>query len=123
MAYTFYMSKAEKGGINSGKDVSYFITAIELQPHTHPLYVGRMIKENADSLGLGIKDGFYENVIAIWSGNIDDKIAENKALVKQWEPHQKTHPVQYYDCRKMIDQLSEAKRVMNDGLVINPFLD
>lgn len=123
MAYTFYMSKAEKGAINSGKEVSYFITAIELQPHTHPLYVGRMIKENADSLGLGIKDGFYENVIAIWNGSVDQKIADQEALAKQWEPHKDTHPVQYYEPLKMVEQLVEAKRVMNEGLVINPFVD
>lgn len=123
MAYTFYMSKAEKGAINSGKEVSYFITIIELKPHTHPLYISRMIKENADTLGLGIKDGFYENVIAIWSGNVDQNIEKNEALVAHWEPHKKSFPAQYYGPLKMVEQLTEAKRVMSEGLVINPFVD
>lgn len=123
MGYTFYLSKAEKGAINSGKEVTYFVTPIELKPHTHPLYVGRVIRENADELGYGISDGFYENVIAIWSGNINQEIEKNQKLAEQWEPHKDTHPVQYYDPLKRVEQLKEAKRIMNEGLIINPFMD
>lgn len=119
MGYTFYLSKAEKGAINSGKEVTYFVTPIEVKPHSHPLYISRMIKENADEIGYGTVDGFYENVIAIWSGSVDAEIAMYEEKLAQYSPIRETYIAQYWDAVKKVEQLTEAKRVLNMGLVIN----
>lgn len=123
MSYVFYMSKAEKGAINSGKEVQYFITAIDVQPHTHPLYIGRMIDENADSLGLGIKDGFYNRVNAIWDDHIDTMIEKSQKQADNYEPRKNDFPVQYYDAVNKVKELTEAKEIMEKGLVVNPFVE
>lgn len=119
MTTVFYLSKSEKGAINSGREVEYFVTVIDVKPHTHPLYVGRCISETAAELGRGPRSGYYDNVIAIWSGGIDEQIEKNEKLVEQWEPHKTTNPVQYYDPLKKVKELTQAKEIIEKGLVTN----
>lgn len=123
MEYTFYLSKAEKSAINSGKEVTYFVTPIEVKPHSHPLYIGRMIKENADNIGYGVGNGFYDRVIAIWTGSIDSEIAMYEEKLAQYSPIRETYIAQYWDAVEKLEQLTEAKRVLNMGAVVNSLMD
>jgi hypothetical protein len=119
MSKVFYLSKSEKGAINSGNDVQYFVTAIDVQPHTHPLYIGRCIDEQAADLGIGPRSGHYNKVVAIWSDDMDEIIARNEKQVEHYEPLKKEFPVQYYDAVKKIAEIKEAQRIIQEGLVIN----
>ena len=123
MPYTFYLSKSEKGAINSGEEVEYFVTAIEIQPHTHPLYVGKCIDETATSLDRGPYSGYYDTVVAQWKGSIDEVLSNQQALVEQYEPIKDEWPAQYWDAEKKVKSLTEAKKIMAAGLVVNPFVE
>jgi hypothetical protein len=114
-----YLLKSERGAINSGKDITYFVTKIVVQPHTHPLYVQRCIKEQAESLGLGVKDGFYETMVSAWSEDFDTIIAEREKMIAHYEPHKKEFPMHYYPIVETLKQIKEAKRIVEQGLVVN----
>lgn len=119
MTHIFYLSKAEKGAINSGNEVTYFITPIEIQPHTHPLYISRMIKEQSESCGVGYDDGFYHDCIAIWSGDLDEQIEKYQSQVELYAPNRDTYISQYWDAVEQVKKLTEAKKVIDQGLTIS----
>ena len=118
MTTTFYLSKAEKGAINSVNEVTYFITPIVLKPHSHPLYVSRMIKEQSESCGVGYDDGFYHDCIAIWSGDLDEQIEKYQEQVETYAPIRDEFISQYWDAVKEVEKLTEAKKVVDQGLTI-----
>ena len=115
---TFYLSKAEKGAINSGNEVTYFITPIVVQSHTHPLYISRMINEQSESCGVGYSDGFYHNCIAIWSGDLDEQIEKYQEQVEHYAPNRDKFISQYWDAVDQVKKLTEEKKVVDQGLTI-----
>ena len=119
MTTWIYLSKAERGAINSRKDVTYFVTKVEVHPHTHPLYVQRCIKEQAESLGLGIKDGFYESMVTAWNDDFDNIIAEKEKLIAHYEPRKNEFPMYYYPVVETLKLIKEAKRIVQEGLIVN----
>jgi len=119
MTTWIYLSKAERGAVNSRKDVTYFVTKIEIHPHTHPLYIQRCIKEQAESLGLGIKDGFYESMVTAWNDDFDNIIAEKEKMIAHYEPRKKEFPMYYYPVVETLKLIKEAKRIVQEGLIVN----
>ena len=119
MTTWIYLSKAERSAVNSRKDVTYFVTKIEIHPHTHPLYIQRCIKEQAESLGLGIKDGFYESMVTAWNDDFDNIIAEKEKLIAHYEPRKKEFPMYYYPVVETLKLIKEAKRIVQEGLIVN----
>ena len=119
MTTWIYLSKAERGAVNSRKDLTYFVTKIEVHPHTHPLYIQRCIKEQSERLGLGVKDGFYESTVTAWNDDFDKIIAENEKLITIHEPHKEEFPSQYYSAVKTLGRIKEAKRIVQEGLIVN----
>lgn len=119
MTTWIYLSKAERGAVNSRKDVTYFVTKVEVHPHTHPLYIQRCIKEQAESLGLGIKDGFYESMVTAWNDDFDNIIAEKEKMIAHYEPHKKEFPMRYYPMVETLKLIKEAKRIVQEGLIVN----
>lgn len=119
MTTWIYLSKAERGAVNSRKDVTYFVTKVEVHPHTHPLYIQRCIKEQAESLGLGIKDGFYESMVTAWNDDFDNIIAEKEKLIAHYEPRKKEFPMYYYPVVETLKLIKEAKRIVQEGLIVN----
>ena len=71
-----YFVKAEQGALNTNKNVQYFIVEIDVQPHTHPLYIGSCINEKMQKLELA--GTHYSKVIATWSGDIVDQLNDVK---------------------------------------------
>ena len=114
MNIVYYLQKAEKFAINSGKEVRYFKVAIDVKPHTHPLYIGRCIEEKLAELGLK-QEGYYCNTIAIWSGDIDEKIAEAERIAGSYEHLKKEFPVQFYGNLKTAEDLRAAKNIMAEN--------
>ena len=114
-----YLLKSERGAINSGEDVTYFVTKIEISEHSHPLYVQRCIKEQAEGLGLGVKDGFYETMVSAWSEDFDTIIAEREKMIAHYEPRKKEFPMYYYPVVETLKQIKEAKRIVEEGLIVN----
>lgn len=119
MTTWIYLSKAERGAVNSRKDVTYFVTKVEVHPHTHPLYIQRCIKEQAESLGLGIKDGFYESMVTAWNDDFDNIIAEKEKLIAHYEPRKNEFPMYYYPVVETLKLIKEAKRIVQEGLIVN----
>lgn len=119
MTTWIYLSKAERSAVNSRKDVTYFVTKVEVHPHTHPLYIQRCIKEQAESLGLGIKDGFYESMVTAWNDDFDNIIAEKEKMIAHYEPHKKEFPMYYYPVVETLKLIKEAKRIVQEGLIVN----
>ena len=119
MTTWIYLSKAERGAVNSRKDLTYFVTKVEVHPHTHPLYIQRCIKEQAESLGLGVKDGFYESMVTAWNDDFDNIIAEKEKLIAHYEPRKNEFPSQYYSAVKTLGLIKEAKRIVQEGLIVN----
>ena len=119
MTTWIYLSKAERGAVNSRKDVTYFVTKVEVHPHTHPLYIQRCIKEQAESLGLGIKDGFYESMVTAWNDDFDNIIAEKEKMIAHYEPRKKEFPMYYYPVVETLKLIKEAKRIVQEGLIVN----
>lgn len=114
-----YLSKAERGAINSAKDVTYFVTKVDVSPHTHPLYVSRRIQEQAESLGLGIDNGFYNAMVTAWSEDFDEIILRAEKQVEHYEPLKSSFPMQYYSARDTITLMNTAKRIIQEGLIVN----
>jgi hypothetical protein len=114
-----YLLKSERGAINSGKDITYFVTKIEVDDHSHPLYIQRCIKEQAESLGLGAKDGFYETLVSAWSEDFDTIIAEREKMIAHYESQKKEFPMYYYPIIEALKQIKEAKRIVEEGLIVN----
>lgn len=114
-----YLLKAERGAVNSGKDITYFVTKIEVSEHSHPLYIQRCIKEQAESLGLGVKDGFYETMVSAWSEDFDTIIAEREKMMAHYESRKKEFPMYYYPIVEALKQIKEAKRIVEEGLIVN----
>lgn len=71
-----YLIKAEESAVNSNKNVRYFVTKIDVQPHTHPLYIGRCIDEQMQKLGLN--KTHYSTVIAQWTGDLTEQLRDVK---------------------------------------------
>ena len=108
-----YLSKSEYGGINSGKDVQYFLTPIEIHPHSHPLYIGRCIREHEELIGLGAKNKHYSSVIAIWEGDLYDSFDE---VSNKLRSNQKWIQSYQWELEKKINTLQSAITLHEEGL-------
>lgn len=113
MKIVSYLSKVEKGAINSGKEVSYFVTKIEIHPHSHPLYISRCIRDHEKDLGLGAENKYYSEVIAIWDGDLYEefekvsmKLRSNQKWITSYENELKTQ----------FKQLKFAVELYEDGM-------
>ena len=71
-----YLIKAEEGAVNSNKNVRYFITKIDVYPHTHPLYIRRCIDEQTQKLRM--HKTHCSTVIAQWTGDLTEQLRDVK---------------------------------------------
>lgn len=114
-----YLMKAERGAINSGKEITYFAVKIEVNEHSHPLYIQRCIKEQAESLGLDPANKFYYEMVSAWSEDFDTIIAEREKMIALYEPRKNEFPMYYYPIVEVLKKIKEAKRIVEEGLVVN----
>jgi hypothetical protein len=119
MPIVTYLNKAERGAINSGKDVTYFVTKVSVSPHTHPIYISRCIKEQAESLGLGIADGYYDSAVTAWSEDFDEIIERAEKQAAHYEPLKSSFPMQYHSAISTIARMKNAKHLIQEGLIVN----
>ena len=113
---THYLSKAERGAVNSKKDIVYFMTKIDVDKHTHPSHVTYCINNKMKELGL--YDTHYSSLVSAWV-DIEESITRCEAQVKAYENHKKGFPMMYYGPLQALEALNEAKRVMSEEKVLN----
>lgn len=113
MALFYYLSKSELNAINSDIDVQYFVTVVNIEKHTHPLYVSRCIKEQEEKLGLGFKNKHFSSVVAIWEGDLFDSFEE---IAKKLRSNQKWLDTYKRELEAKFKQLKNAIELYNDGL-------
>lgn len=114
---TNYLMKAERGAVNSKDDVVYFMTVIDVQSHTHPLYITRCINEKMKELGL--YKTHYSSMISAWKGDIEDSITYCEKQVAAYENHKKDFPMMYHGPLQALAALNEAKRVVKEEKILN----
>lgn len=114
---TNYLLKAERDAVNSKKDIVHFMTVIEIDRHSHPLYVQRCINEKMEELGLD--KTHYSTLVSAWSGDIDERIATCQKQVDAYEKLKKEFPAFYYGPLKSIEALTEAKKIVESGNFLN----
>lgn len=94
----------------------YFLVEIDVQSHTHPLYIGRMIKEKAASLG--IEANVHTKVVAQWSGDLEENAERLLTLADKYENLKSEFPVQYYGNLKEAKKLQTAKEILETQEVL-----
>lgn len=114
-----YFIKSERNAINSGDDVVYFHLTLELQPHTHPLYIGKCIREEEERLHRSYNEKCYGNVIAIWSGDFDQLESEYLDAKTKLESGANWLQSYRWDLEKKVRDLGNVIQILeNDANVI-----
>jgi len=84
----------------------YFTVAIDVHPHTHPLYVARMIRERLEALGM--PSNTYSEHVAIYE-DLDAELED--ATLKLNSDSEWTMAYQF-ELEKKYNSLTEAKAAL-----------
>jgi len=90
----------------------YFLLSYQKTAGTNSLSLNKKLQAKARDLGFDRYD-----VIAQWTGDIDSELNDAKRMAASWESKKRSHPAQYYDNIKKVDELENAKAIMANNTI------